>query len=414
MQFLSDFTQTFRTVRWFDGDSRRQQLCAACAAVPPIALSFGAFATLPRRMNLLSISDESAASRGVDVHRIAAPRISHRIARYRRSSVTRRSSRLHWDRCSHLIRLIGGADHRLVLPASAFGGDAFLVACDTVSRTVLAPWKCPLVWSRPSSAAHSFYGCSKKAIIAIVLLACFVAQAQTRPQRIISIIPSTTEMLFAIGAGPRVIGVGNFDRYPPEALTRTKVGGLIDPDVERIISLKPDLVVVYGTQSDLRTQMERASIPIFLYQHAGLADITTTIRELGARVGNVKESTDLAGRIEADISDIRKRVGGRPRPRTLLVFGRDAETLRGIYASGALGFLHDMLEAAGGANVFDDVKRQSIQATSELAITRAPEVILEIGAETASAKGRNLSAWDALGSVPAVRNKRIYLLTVTA
>ena len=218
-------------------------------------------------------------------------------------------------------------------------------------------------------------------------------------------------MLFAIGAGSRVIGVGNFDRYPPEALTRTKVGGLIDPDVERIISLKPDLVVVYGTQSDLRTQLERANIPIFPYQHAGLADVTATIRQLGARVGNVAESSELANRIESEIADTRKRVAGRPRPRTLLVFGRDAETLRGIYASGGVGFLHDMLDAAGGTNVFADVNRQSIQTTSELAIARAPEVIIEIGAETTSTKGRNLQAWEALGSVPAVRTKRIYLLT---
>ena len=234
--------------------------------------------------------------------------------------------------------------------------------------------------------------------------------AQTRPQRIISIIPSVTEMLFAMGAGPRVVGVGNFDRYPPEALTRAKVGGLIDPDIERIISLKPDLVIVYGTQIDLRAQMERAGIPIFLYQHSGLADVTQTIRELGTRVGSQRESTSLAARIEADIADVRTRVSGRPRPRTLLVFGRDAETLRGIYASGAVGFLHDMLEAAGGTNVFDDVKRQSIQTTSELAIARAPDVIIEIGAGTASASGRNLRAWDAVGSVPAVRNQRIYLL----
>ena len=67
--------------------------------------------------------------------------------------------------------------------------------------------------------------------------------AQSPPQRIISIIPSTTEMLFAMGAGSRVVGVGNFDRYPPEALTRTKVGGLIDADVERIISLDRKSVV---------------------------------------------------------------------------------------------------------------------------------------------------------------------------
>jgi iron complex transport system substrate-binding protein len=237
-----------------------------------------------------------------------------------------------------------------------------------------------------------------------------VAVAQTYPRRIISLIPSTTEMLFAMGAGPRVIGVSNFDRYPPEALTRTKVGGLIDPDVERIISLKPDLVVVYGTQNDLRTQLERAKIPMFLYQHAGLPDITTTIRELGTRVGSTKESDALADRIEAEIADVRNRVAGRPRPRTLLVFGRDAETLRGIYASGAIGFLHDMLEAAGGTNVFNDVNRQSIQTTSELAVARAPDVIVEVGIDTASASARNLRAWDALASIPAVRSKRIYQL----
>ena len=246
--------------------------------------------------------------------------------------------------------------------------------------------------------------------LALVALMLAESGAQARPQRIISIIPSVTEMLFAMGAGPRVVGVGTFDRYPPEALTRTKVGGLIDPDMESIISLKPDLVAIYETQTDLRTQMNRAKIPVFLYRHSGLSDITSTIRELGTRIGSEKESSDLAGQIEAEIADVRKRVAGRPRPRTLLVFGRDAETLRGIYASGGIGFLHDMLEAAGGVNVFADVKRQSIQTTSELAIARAPDVIVEIGAETSSSSGRNLRAWDAVGSIPAVRNKRIYLL----
>jgi iron complex transport system substrate-binding protein len=250
----------------------------------------------------------------------------------------------------------------------------------------------------------------KKSLIIFALVTAIGLRTQTLPQRIISIIPSTTEMLFAMGAGARVIGVGNFDRYPPEALTRAKVGGLIDPDVERIIALKPDLVVVYGTQDDLRTQLERAGIPMFLYQHAGLPDITTTIRQLGARIGNTKESAALADRIEAEIADVKTRIAGRPRPRTLLVFGRDAETLRGIYASGAVGFLHDMLEAAGGTNVFADVQRQSIQTTSELAVARAPEVIVEIGVDTASASSRNLRAWESLPSIPAVRSKRIYQL----
>ncbi len=253
----------------------------------------------------------------------------------------------------------------------------------------------------------------KKSIVAILALVFFFggapsAQPPSSPQRIISLIPSVTEMLFAIGAGPRVVGVGNFDRYPPEVSTRTKVGGLIDPDIERIISLKPDLVVVYGTQTDLRTQMDRAHIPIYLYQHSGLADITATIRAIGKRVGSEAAGEMLARRIDDEIATVRKRVAGRPRPRTLLVFGRDAETLRGIYASGGIGFLHDMLDVAGGTNVFADVKRQSIQATTEVVLARVPDVILEIGIDTASSKERNVRAWDALASLPAVRTHRIY------
>ena len=235
-----------------------------------------------------------------------------------------------------------------------------------------------------------------------------LARQAVAPQRIVSLIPSVTEMLFAIGAGPRVIGVGNFDRYPPEVLRRAKVGGLIDPDVERIISLKPDLVMVYGTQTELRTQLERANVPMFLYEHSGVPDITATIRAIGRRVGAQRAGDALASQIEASIAETRKRVAGKPRPRTLLVFGRDSETLRGIYASGGVGFLNDMLEIAGGANVFADVKRQSIQATSELVLARAPDVILEIGIDTASSKARNLGAWNTLASVPAVRTRRIY------
>jgi iron complex transport system substrate-binding protein len=248
------------------------------------------------------------------------------------------------------------------------------------------------------------------ALLLLTSVASGFSRMQVHPQRIISLIPSVTEMLFAMGAGPRIVGVGNFDRFPPEALTKAKVGGLIDPDIERILSLRADLIIVYGTQTDLRTQMERAHVPMFLYEHSGLADVTSTIRALGRRIGSEQAATDLADRIDASIADTRRRVSGKPRERTMLVFGRDAETLRGIYASGGVGFLHDMLEAAGGTNVFADVKRQSIQATSELILTRAPDAIMEVGADTASSKDRNLKAGEALGSVPAVRAHRIYLL----
>lgn len=233
------------------------------------------------------------------------------------------------------------------------------------------------------------------------------------PQRIVSLVPAVTEMLFAIGAGPRVVGVSSFDRYPPEVAGRPRVGALIDPDVERMLALEPDLVIVYATQDTLRAQLARAGIDMFAYRHGGLADVTATIRALGARLGAAETADRVAGDIERAIDRVRARVAGRPRLSTLLVFGREPGSLRSVYASGGRGFLHDMLEAAGGRNVLADIPRESVRATTELVLARQPEVILEIHATKqgpdAAADARR--AWRALGAVPAVRDNRIIALT---
>jgi iron complex transport system substrate-binding protein len=264
---------------------------------------------------------------------------------------------------------------------------AFIVAIVSSCVIVLAPW------ARDSVTAQ--------------------AAPQPAPARIISLIPAVSEMLFAIGAGPQVVAVSSFDDYPPEVLTLPRVGALLDPDLERILSLLPDLVIVYESQVDLRRQLERATIPMFVYKHAALADITTTIRQLGARVGRDEGATAVTRRIDEKLADIRTRVAGRPRPTTMLVFGRDALALRGIYASGGFGFLHDMLAAAGGDNVFADVRQQSVQATSELILSRRPQAILELrsGNLPLELQQKEIAVWQALPSVPAVRTGRIAIIT---
>src|SRR5262249_12690429 len=142
-----------------------------------------------------------------------------------------------------------------------------------------------------------------------------------------------TEMLFAIGSGDQVVGVSNFDHYPADVERRTKVGGLVDPNFEQIISLRPDLVIVYGTQGDLIERLKRANIPMFNYQHAGLADITQTMRAIGRVVGRADAAERAAGAIEQQLADIRTRVAGASRPKTMIVFDREAGSLRGAYAS---------------------------------------------------------------------------------
>jgi iron complex transport system substrate-binding protein len=123
-------------------------------------------------------------------------------------------------------------------------------------------------------------------------------------------------MLFAIGAGTEVVGVSSYDRFPPEVLTKPKVGALVDPDFERILSLRPDLVVVYGTQTDLIARMDRAKIPVFKYELFGLAEVTATIRQLGDRIGRTTDAAALAARIDRDLAEIRQSVAGKQRPTT--------------------------------------------------------------------------------------------------
>jgi cobalamin transport system substrate-binding protein len=252
------------------------------------------------------------------------------------------------------------------------------------------------------------------AIVAWLAAALLAAQPDSRPRRIISLVPNVTEIVYAVGAGDRVVAVSSYDSYPPEVKRLPNVGALLDPNVERILSLKPDLVIVYGSQSDLTQQLTKAGIQVYAYRHAGLDGITATIRDVGTRLGETNTAQALAARIERGIAEIRSRVSARPRPRALLVFGRERLALRGMYVSGGVGFLNDMLDVAGGENVFADVKTESVQASTEQVIARHPDVIVEVRAANSGfptgERDAEVRTWGALGSVPAVRDHRVLFL----
>jgi len=251
-------------------------------------------------------------------------------------------------------------------------------------------------------------------LIVVALVFCLCGTPKAVPydaRRVISLIPATTEMLFAMGAGDRVVAVSSYDHFPPEVERLPRVGALIDPDVERILTLRPDLVIVYGTQLELKAKLERAQIPFYSYTHKGLADVVETMRLLGARVGVEAQANALAARIETELAAVRARVANRPRPKTLLLFGREPGSLRGLDASGGQGFLHDMLEVAGGIDVLADQRRQSVMMSTEMVLARAPDVIVELRyARRDTTETDDIRAWDALPAVPAVRNRRVVVL----
>ena len=232
------------------------------------------------------------------------------------------------------------------------------------------------------------------------------------PNRIISIVPAVTEILFAIGAGPQVVAVSSFDRTK-EALSKPRVGGLLDPNIERVLALRPDLVILYESQVDQQIQLKRAEIPVLMYQHGGLSDVTPMIRKLGKQTGHIAQAQKVATQIERELENIRQRVKNLTPPRTLLVFGREPYAIKNVYASGGIGFLHDMLETAGGENVFGDLLREAAHPTSEMILAIEPEVIIELQVQgtTENQFSSETKAWNRFSTIPAVRSDRVHVLT---
>ena len=232
------------------------------------------------------------------------------------------------------------------------------------------------------------------------------------PQRIVSLVPAVTEMLFAIGAGPRLIAVSSFDHWPPEVAKLTRVGGLLDPDIERILSLKPDLLVADASQAEVVLKAKAAGIRVFPYTLGGLDNLTRTMRELGRVVGTVDQAEAAAAAVDQRLDAIRKRVAGLPRPRTMLVFGREPGALRAIDVSGGVGFLHDIVQLSGGDNVFGNEKREWVRVSVENVVAAAPEVIIELHYGYYLKPQRlktEMAVWNTLTTVPAVRNHRVHL-----
>jgi len=144
VQYSADFTQTYRTVRWLMGDLDVGSFTPIVASLPLVLAAFGMFAVLPRSLNLLSVGNDIAATRGVDVGR------TQRLAFFSASLATSAAVSLAGPIgfvgivVPHLVRLMVGVDHRVVLPASVLFGAAFLIGCDVVARMVLAPVEVPV------------------------------------------------------------------------------------------------------------------------------------------------------------------------------------------------------------------------------------------------------------------------------
>ncbi len=235
------------------------------------------------------------------------------------------------------------------------------------------------------------------------------------PQRIIAIAPSSVEIIAALGATERLVAVGSFCHYPPEVAKLPKVGGLFDPDLEAVLRLRPDLMVMRGENKELRRLCADGSIPIYEDSTEELSDIFRTINELGRLLDSQERAEQLTLEVRGELDQITKAVAGRSRPRVLFVIGRRSpDSLASIITASNGTFVQEMIEYAGGENVFANLAIEYPEVSLEGILAAQPEVVFDAMPESEPSKdldARIKAQWRQLGSFPAVENDRIYVLT---
>ena len=223
------------------------------------------------------------------------------------------------------------------------------------------------------------------------------------PKKIVSLAPSITEMLFALGFGDRLVGVTTYCDYPAEARQLPKIGGFMSPSIEAIVAKRPDLVIgVTGATDPIKArEMERLGLKVNLISLKSLEEILNGIKSVARSLGNPSVGEKLTAKIGTQVQDVRRRVAGAPRRSVLLVVG-----IRPVVAVGGQNFIDELITLAGGENIAGNASQPWLNLPDEYVVAKAPQVIIEAG--MGSEKEDSAKHWQDLKSVAAVREKRIY------
>lgn len=216
------------------------------------------------------------------------------------------------------------------------------------------------------------------------------------PRRIVSLAPSITETLFALGAGDRIVGVTTYCDYPPEAAQKDKVGDTLRPSVEKIIALKPDLAII-STSSQLESylqKLEEVGIPVYINNPRNIDEAISSIEKIGELAGAGSQGRELAASLRARVAAVRAGAATEKKP-VLFLLGTDP-----LIVPGGSTFINDMIEKAGGQSISSDLKADYPQFSPETAVARAPQVIFLQAGES--------ELPTALKQTPAAESGRVY------
>ncbi|MFQ5992675.1 MAG: ABC transporter substrate-binding protein [Nitrospiraceae bacterium] len=192
------------------------------------------------------------------------------------------------------------------------------------------------------------------------------------PSRIVSLAPSITETLYAIGAGEQIVGVTEFCDYPPEAKSKPKVG-YARPNLETIVSLRPDLVLAPAefVRVDILAKLERLKLAVYVMEARSLEDIVSHTQTIGKMLARSEGATSLTAEMRGRVKEVKSRTKSLSRPRVLYVLNSDP-----LITVGPESFIHQLIEMAGGSNVAADAPTAYPRLSMEEVLSKDPELIL--------------------------------------
>lgn len=220
-------------------------------------------------------------------------------------------------------------------------------------------------------------------IVLAIVLGCADQSQKSgdESKKIISLSPATTEILYAIGAGKQIVGVTDYCLFPEEAGLVTKIGGLIDPNVEKIVSLQPDLIFGVPAHNNLNQQLKSFDLNVIMLPNENVGQVVSAIDTIGQITGRQQAAQNLIYDIKDRLSKVKIDGLQSEAVKAVLIIGREKGTLRNIMVAGPGTFLDEMWTLAGGENVYADMTQRYTMITTESLIHRKPDVIIEFDTE---------------------------------
>ena len=235
-----------------------------------------------------------------------------------------------------------------------------------------------------------------------------------QPQRIISTSPSITEILFELGLQDRIVAVTDFCIYPEEACHLPSIGGVLNPDIETIVSLTPDLIILQSDSAKMEKNIKSLGIPTFSIKVRTISDIFESINRLGKELNCQENAKKLLLLLEGKINSYKQRLSGRSPKKVLLLLGDSSDPARDLYAVGPGTFLNELLVLSGGINILKNSKAQYPKLSKEFIIEQSPEIIIEAGPNSNLPQKEidyRVEQWNRFPTIQAVKDKRIHFIS---